>query len=96
MSAENSIIIHPSINRIHSVMGGEREMVGLLALFSVALILGVMVWYSIVLGIALFVVGLHLLQQMFKTDPQMFFVFRRQIKYKEYYPAQGHIDYLKD
>jgi type IV secretion system protein VirB3 len=96
MSSENSIIIHPAINRIHSVMGGEREMVGMLALLSVALILGVMTWYSIVLGIALFVVGIYFLQQMFKTDPQMFFVFRRQIKYKEYYPAQGHLDYSKD
>lgn len=86
-------VIHPSINRIHSVMGGERELVGSLGVLSMALIVGVLAWYAFVFGIVLFVVGLHFLQTMFKSDPQMFFVFRRQLKYKEYYPANGHIDY---
>lgn len=90
------VAIHQSLVRPFLLLGGERTLVILSAMFSGYM--GYMVtmrfglYWGLPVGIALWAVFIFLLRKMAIADPQMWSVFNRSKQYKSFYPARGRFD----
>jgi type IV secretion system protein VirB3 len=88
-------IIHRSLLRCQTIMGGERELV------LTALLVGVGIGFAatggfgpligVPVGIVIMVVLLFVCKRMGKADPQMSLILKRHLHYRAYYPARGRI-----
>ncbi len=83
------IKFHQSANRPNLLMGGDRELVLLSALFAAILIFSIGKLWGIPLGIAVWVVCAAGLSRLGKADPMMRQVYLRHIRYKTFYPAKS-------
>ena len=91
MDAPREIPIHPSVLRSRTFFGGDRELGIFLALISAILVFALMTWWSIFLGIALWLAGVGVLSLLEKIDPLLRPVYLRHVKYGTYYPAKASI-----
>jgi len=83
--------VRQSLVRPNHLFGAEREP-ALMSLFLSGMLIFIgMTFYTIVLGVFLWVVAISLLRRMAKTHPQMLRVYQRAIKYHVYYPAREHL-----
>ena len=89
MDTPRQITIHPSVDRPRLILGADREMVIFVGLISAILVFALVTWWSIMLGIGLWLVGVALLVRMGKEDPQMRKVYLRHVRYQAFYPAKG-------
>ena len=64
------IPIHPSANRPHLVLGGDRELVLCAALLAAVLAFAVSTWWSFALAIVLWLAAVAVLARMGKADAQ--------------------------
>ena len=91
MDAPREVPIHPSVLRSRSFFGGDRELGIFLALISAILVFALMTWWSIVLGVALWLAGVGVLSLLEKIDPLLRPVYLRHVKYDAYYAAKAAI-----
>ena len=92
MDEPRQVKYHESANKQNLIMGGDRELVlcsGLLAVILVALI---QTWWSTVMGVALWIVGVAVLKRMGKQDPMMRQVLIKHLQYRDFYPAASGVD----
>lgn len=89
MDSPREITIHPSVQRPRLILGGDRELVISLGLVSAILVFALVTWWSVVLGIALWLGGVALLARMGKEDHLMRQVYARHVRYQAFYRAKG-------
>ena len=77
--------IHRALSRPNHLMGADRELVLLTGLATVILIFVVLTWFSVLLGIAIWIGVVGALRIMAKADPMMRQVYLRHIGYRPNY-----------
>lgn len=90
-----SIKIHSSLNKPNLLLGGERELMLIVGLFSSVMIFIAMTWQTFILGVTMWIVLSMLLRMMAKADPMMSKIYFRQLKYKDFYRAYSTPFYRK-
>jgi type IV secretion system protein VirB3 len=83
------IMIHQSANRPNQILGGDRELVLVMLLISVALAFSLATLWGILLAVALWLGAVAVLQRMGKADPMLRQVYMRHIRYRAFYPAKS-------
>ena len=84
--------LHSSLIRPLLLAGGERLLVMMNGLIIIMLLLGVgLNTFTIVTAILLATFGQWGLVQAAKADPQMSEIYRRHIRYRDFYPAQSSV-----
>ncbi len=82
-------MIHQSANRPNQILGGDRELVLVMLLISVALAFSLATLWGILLAVALWLGAVAVLQRMGKADPMLRQVYMRHIRYRAFYPAKS-------
>ncbi len=77
--------IHRALSRPTLLFGADRELVLVTGLASVILVFVILKVIAAVIGIALWIVMVGLLQMMAKADPLMRKVYLKHIKYRNFY-----------
>ncbi|MBO9422630.1 conjugal transfer protein TrbD [Labrenzia sp. R4_2] len=77
--------IHRALSRPNHLMGADRELVLVTGLATVILIFVVLTWFSVLLGIAIWISVVGVLRIMAKADPMMRQVYLRHIGYRPSY-----------
>ena len=83
------IIIHQSANRPNQLMGGDRELVLVSLLTSVALAFSLASWWGLAVSVGWYVGAMAILKRMGKADPLLRQVYMRHIRYRPFYPAKS-------
>lgn len=83
--------IHQSLHRHNLVLGGEREPVMLSALVALLVGVGGMTVISGAVAAVFWFCAVFFLRHMARLDPQMTQVWRRHVRYQEYFPARAGI-----
>jgi type IV secretion system protein TrbD len=89
MDTQQETIIHASVLRPRLILGADRELVLFIGLISAIFVFALVTWWSVTLGIGLWLVGVALLVRMGKEDPLMRKVYLRHVRYQAFYPAKG-------
>lgn len=84
-----AIKVHSALNKPNLLLGGERELMLMVGLFSALMIFIAMTWQTFIIGIALWLILSMLLRMMAKADPLMSKIYLRQLKYKDFYTAHS-------
>ena len=84
-----TIKVHSALNKPNLLLGGERELMLMVGLFSALMIFIAMTWQTFIIGIALWLILSMLLRMMAKADPLMSKIYLRQLKYKDFYTAHS-------
>lgn len=79
--------IHRALSRPNLLMGADRELVLVTGLAAIILIFVVLTVYSVLIGIAIWMVILGLLRRMGKADPMMRRIYLRHLRYRPHYRA---------
>lgn len=82
-------MIHQSANRPDQLMGGDRELVLVSLLTSVALAFSLASWWGLGVSIAWYIGAMAVLKRMGKADPLLRQVYMRHIRYRPFYPAKS-------
>ena len=92
MKQGRQLELHRSLTKRILLGGGERELVIFLWVMIAALVFGAGIRpLSLFVGILIGVGGQYGLIKAAQVDPQWFAVYRRSLKYKDYYPAHSHV-----
>lgn len=89
MSNEHGTPIHESLNRPILMMGGERNLVLMLAIVAGVFIFSLAHVWAAIVGITMWIIGQWALSRAAAYDPQLSQTGVRAMKYKRYYPAQA-------
>src|SRR2546427_9904520 len=89
MDTPQEIAIHPSVHRPRLILGGDRELVIFIGLISAILVFALVTWWSIILGVFLWLIGMALLVRLGKQDPLMRGGYLRHVRYQAFYHAQS-------
>jgi len=81
--------IHDSLNRPILMMGGERQLVLLLAIVAGIFIFSLAKLWAAIIGVTLWMVGQWALSRAASYDPVLSKTGSRLLKYRRYYPAQA-------
>ena len=84
--------IHPSVHRPRLILGADRELVISLGLLSAILVFVLLTWWSAIIGIALWLVGVSILVAMGREDVLLRHVYLRHVRYRAFYPAKADVD----
>ena len=79
--------IHRALSRPNLLMGADRELVLITGLAAVILIFVVLTVYSVLFGIAVWILIVGILRMMAKADPMMRKVYIRHVSYRPTYKA---------
>ena len=82
-------MIHQSANRPNQLMGGDRELVLVSLLTTVALAFSLASWWGLGVSVAWYVGAMAVLKRMGKADPLLRQVYMRHIRYRPFYPAKS-------
>jgi type IV secretory pathway TrbD component len=82
-------MIHQSANRPNQLMGGDRELVLVSLLTSVALAFSLASWWGLGVSVAWYIGAMAVLTRMGKADPLLRQVYMRHIRYRPFYPAKS-------
>ena len=91
MDTPRQTTIHPSVHRPRLILGADRELVIFIGLISAILVFALVTWWSIPLGIGVWLLGVALLVRMGKEDTMMRKVYLRHVRYQAFYPAKGDV-----
>ncbi len=91
MDSPREIAFHHSANRPHLLLGGDRELVLVSGILAAILIFAVMTWWSILVGLMVWLAAVAVLARMGKVDPLLRHVYIRHIRYRSFYPAKSKI-----
>ena len=89
MERAREVTFHQSANRPNLLLGGDRELVLMTALFAAVLIFTLAKLWAAIAGIVFWLIALGVLRRLAKVDPIMRQVYLRHIKYKPFYPAKS-------
>jgi type IV secretion system protein VirB3 len=92
MNNENqlkSVKVHAALNKPNLLLGGERELMLVVGLFSAVMVFIAMTWQTFIIGVSLWLILSMLLRIMAKADPMMSKIYLRQLKYKDFYLAHS-------
>src|SRR5260370_28388248 len=89
MDRPREIVIHQSANRPHLLLGGDRELVLLAAVFAAMLIFALITWWGVLAGFCLWLLAVAILSRMGKADPMLRHVYLRHVRYRSFYPAKS-------
>jgi type IV secretion system protein VirB3 len=92
MDTPRQILYHVSLNRYNMIMGADRSAILMTGMFSMILIVLIQTWWSIALGVLVWIVSVGILKRVGKVDPLMLQVAARHFLYKDYYPGQSGLD----
>lgn len=83
--------VHRSLVRPLLMLGGERELVLMLAMIAGIFILSLFQLWAAIAGVLIWMVGMFFLQRMGERDPKLSKVFFRSLMYsrKRYIPASS-------
>lgn len=84
-----SIKVHTALNKPNLLLGGERELILIVGLFSAVMVFIAMTWQTFIMGVTLWITLSMLLRMMAKADPMMSKIYLRQLKYKDFYLAHS-------
>ena len=73
------------------ILGADRELVIFLGLLCSILIFVLLTWWSVIMGLILWLVGVSLLVAMGREDVLLRHVYLRHVKYQAFYPAKAEI-----
>lgn len=76
---------HRALHRPQQIMGGERELMLFSMLIAGGLIVSALNLVATMLGLTIWMICVHGLRKMAKSDPEMSKVYIRQLKYAPYY-----------
>ncbi len=77
--------IHRALSRPNLLMAADRELVLLTGLAAIILIFVVLTVYSVLFGVAIWIVVVGALRMMAKSDPMMRKVYARHMHYRAHY-----------
>jgi type IV secretion system protein TrbD len=83
------VTIHQSANRPNQILGGDRELVLLAILITVALAFSLASLWGVALSVGFWMSAVAVFQRMGKADPLMRQIYMRHIRYKTFYPAKS-------
>lgn len=92
MESPRQVPYHESLNRHNLIMGCERELILSTGVISVILIIFIQKWWSVALGVGVWLLAVAVLRRVGKVDPIMSKVLQRHFKYRDYYPAQSGLE----
>src|SRR5215472_8753482 len=92
MDTPREITIHASVHRPRLILGADRELVLFVGLISAILVFALVRWWSILMGVLLWLVGVALLVRMGKEDPLMRQVYLRHVRYQAFYLAKSGLE----
>jgi len=81
------IPIHASLNRPLLILGGERNLVLMLAVIAGVFIFSLAQFWAFIAGILLWLTGQWALAQAAKYDPLLSRIGPRHVRYRRHYPA---------
>ncbi len=81
-------IINKSLIRYELTLGGESELIGVLAVFCGAIVFANMNLINGIIAGGLWFIGLFFLRRLAKIDPIFFKVYQNYLAYQKYYPAK--------
>lgn len=81
-------IINKSLIRYELILGGESELIGVLAVFCGAIVFANMNLINGIIAGGLWFIGLFFLRRLAKIDPIFFKVYQNYLAYQKYYPAK--------
>lgn len=81
-------IINRSLIRYELTLGGESELIGVLAVFCGAIVFANMNLINGIIAGGLWFIGLFFLRRLAKIDPIFFKVYQNYLAYQKYYPAK--------
>lgn len=81
-------IINKSLIRYELTLGGESELIGVLAVFCGAIVFANMNLINGIIAGGLWFTGLFFLRRLAKVDPIFFKVYQNYLAYQKYYPAK--------
>jgi type IV secretion system protein VirB3 len=84
-----SVKVHAALNKPNLLLGGERELMLIVGLFSSVMVFIALTWQTILIGISIWLILSMLLRMMAKADPLMSKVYLKQLKYKNFYHAHS-------
>lgn len=84
-----------NFNRSNLVLGGERKLVYGLILVVIIFVVTLQTWFTVVIGVFLWIVIMPLLRMMANADPDMSRIFKRFTTYQPYYPPHAPKDYSR-
>ena len=87
--AELNAPIHESLNRPILIMGGERNLVMMLAVIACVFILSLAKLWAAIVGLILWTVGQWTLARAAAYDAQLSKTGPRSLRYRRYYAAQA-------
>lgn len=83
------IVIHQCANRPNLLLGGDRELVLVMAMIAAGLAFSLASWWGIGLAVVLWIASMSALQRMGKADPLLRAIYLRHIRYVAFYPAKS-------
>lgn len=83
--------IFKSLNRQNLILGCERELVLVVALFSAALVFIGQSFSTLLIGIFIWGLSLYFLRKMAKIDPKMSRIFKGHVRHITFYSARSKI-----
>ncbi|WP_297451458.1 conjugal transfer protein TrbD [Ferrovum sp.] len=89
MSDDEVTPIHESLNRPILMMGGERNLVLMLAILAGMFIFSLAKLWAAAIGIVLWVIGQWALSRAAAYDPQLSKTGARLMKYRRFYPSRA-------
>jgi len=92
MNNENqlkSVKVHSALNKPNLLLGGERELMLMVGLFSSVMIFIALTWQTFIIGVLLWTILSMLLRMMAKADPMMSKIYLKQLKYRDFYAAHS-------
>lgn len=84
-----SVKLHESLNRPMLMMGGERNLVLMLAILSGVFILSLAALWAAIFGVFLWMLGMYALSRAGAYDHQLSKTGARSLRYRKFYPAQA-------
>jgi type IV secretory pathway TrbD component len=88
-SDETRTPIHESLNRPILLMGGERNLVLMLAVIAGVFILSLAKLWAAMVGLTIWTIGQWALARAASYDPQLSKTGPRSLRYRRHYPAQA-------
>jgi type IV secretion system protein VirB3 len=89
MSGLRRTPLHRALYRPNLILGGERELVLIIAIICGGVAVSGLNLVSAAIGVAVWLAAIALLRMMAKADPHMSKVYLRHLRFAAYYPPRS-------
>ncbi len=81
-------MISKALVRYQVILGIEKELFFISLMFSILVPYASRTWWSVIVGVLIWIVLAYVLRKIAKKDPMYFKVNKRALQYQKYYPAK--------